>query len=82
MKDRKTNEFYKAFYDKNRVSLLQYKSLRTNFNKMVDDVLGENYYNMANDVYECDRICCEDITIEAKGFFKTIFKNMFNNLFG
>jgi len=60
--DDKTFEFYKDFYDENRVKLLQYESLRTNFNKMIDDILGEKYYNMAMDVYECDRICCEDIT--------------------
>lgn len=74
MKDRRTNEYYKAFYDKNRVSMLQYKSLRNNFKKMVDDVLGEDYYNMAMDIYDSDRICCEDITQKSKGFFNKFFK--------
>jgi len=29
---------------------------------MVNDVLGNGYYNIAMDVYEADRICCKDIT--------------------
>ena len=58
-------DFYKDFYDQNRISLLQYESLRENFQKMVDDVMGDGYYNMGMDIYECDRICCEDITIKA-----------------
>jgi hypothetical protein len=57
---------YKLFYEENRVTLLQYESLRKNFSLMVDDVLGVDYYNMAMDVYDCDKICCEDITREAK----------------
>jgi len=65
--EEKTAEFYKKFYDENRVAMLQYRSLRENFNKMVNDVLGHDYYNMGMDVYESDRICCEDITIEANG---------------
>ena len=62
MSDEKTPEFYKKFYEENRVSLLQYKNLRKNFSRMVDNVLSEDYYNMAMDVYDADRICCEDIT--------------------
>ena len=69
----KTPEFYKAFYDENRIPLLQYESLRKHFNSMVTDVLGKDYYNMAMDVYDCDRICCEDITLKSLSFFKRIF---------
>ena len=58
----KTSEFYKNFYDNNRIALLQYNNLRKHFSIMVDNVLGVDYYNMAMDVYESDRICCEDIT--------------------
>lgn len=47
--------------DQIRISLLQYDNLRKHFQMMVDEILGENYYNMAMDVYDCDRICCEDI---------------------
>ena len=67
--EEKDIEFYKEFYEKNRIALLQYKSLRENFNTMVDKVLGDDYYNMAMDVYACDRICCEDITVKANRKF-------------
>lgn len=59
----------------NRVALLQYESLRKNFQKMVDDVLGEDYYNMAMDVYDSDRICCEHITRKAN---RTIIERLFD----
>jgi len=54
-------DFYKSFYEENRVRLLQYENLRKHFRLMVNDVLGNGYYNMAMDVYEADRICCKDI---------------------
>jgi hypothetical protein len=56
---------YKEFYEKNRIALLQYQSLRKNFNLLVENVLGEDYCNMAMDVYDADRICCEDIARKA-----------------
>jgi len=58
-------------YDENRVSILQYNSLRKNFKKMINNVLGEDYYNMEMDVYESDRQCCEDITRKLKKPSKT-----------
>jgi|TARA_R110000822_G_scaffold122986_4_gene257310 hypothetical protein len=51
-----------AVADSDRIMLLQYESLRVNFHLMVSNLLGKDYYNMGMDVYECDRICCEDIT--------------------
>jgi hypothetical protein len=66
---------YKKFYEENRVALLQYESLRRNFSKMAYKVLGDDYYNMAMDVYDCDRICCEDITIKAN---RTALDRLFN----
>jgi hypothetical protein len=72
-----SNEELQKFYDTNRISLLQYESLRKNFNKMFKDVLGEDYYNMAMDVYDADRICCEDITRIAN---KTWFDKLLNIL--
>ena len=51
--------------DIDRIRLLQYESLRGHFNQMVKDVLGDDYYNMGMDVYECDRLTCEDITAKA-----------------
>jgi len=47
------------------IDQLQYANLRKYFTKMVTDVLGKDYYNMAMDVYDSDRICCEDITKKA-----------------
>ena len=47
------------------ISKRQYANLRENFNKLVKDVLGDDYYNMAMDVYDADRICCEDIARKA-----------------
>ena len=66
---------YKEFYEKNRIALLQYESLRRNFSMMIDKVLGDDYYNLAMDVYDSDRICCEDITLKAN---RSIFDKLFN----
>ncbi len=61
---------YKKFYEENRIPVLQYQSLRKHFSNLVTDVLGEDYYNMGMDVYECDQLCCEDIARKSKkGFF-------------
>ncbi len=75
----KSPEFYKSFYEENRVKLLQYESLRKHFNKMVDDVLGDDYYNMAMDVYEADRLCCEDVTWKSKSFITKLFNRRNDN---
>jgi hypothetical protein len=56
---------YKKFYKENRIPLLQYKNLRENFNTLIDNVLGKDYYNLGMDIYECDRISCEDISRKA-----------------
>lgn len=48
-------------YFKLKVKLAQYDNLRKHFDNLVADILGENYFNMGMDVYECDRLCCEDI---------------------
>ena len=79
MSEEKSPEFYKSFYEENRVAILQYNSLRKHFHKLIDSVLGGNYYNMAMDVYEADRICCEDIAkkvnVKPKGILSLLFKN-------
>lgn len=76
MSDEKTPEFYKEFYEKNRVSLLQYASLRKNFSNMVDDVLGKDYYNMAMDVYGCDKECCIHITMKSTTFWRRLLNKL------
>ena len=63
----------------NRIRILQYNSLRENFQKMITAVLGKNYYNMGMDVYECDKETCEDITRKSKGFLSWLFNNQRNN---
>jgi len=75
MTKEKSHEFYKQFYDEHGVDILQYKNLRKCFNKMVTKVLGKDYYNMAMDVYDADRICCEDVASKAKqkGLFRWLF---------
>jgi len=75
MSEDKGIEFYKKFYDENRIALLQYESLRGNFNLMIEDVLGKDYYNMAMDVYDADRICCEDVTRKAN---RSVLQRLFN----
>ena len=76
----KSYEFYKEFYVENRVRILQYNSLRENFHKMVDDILGKDYYNIAMDVYECDKQCCEDITLKVNSFRGTLWQKIANKL--
>ena len=71
-------EFYKAFYDENRIPILQYQSLRKNFQKLVTVVLGKDYYNYEMDVYECDKQCCKDIANRSKGFLHRIFPKIKN----
>jgi hypothetical protein len=75
MNEKKDVDFYKKFYEENRISLLQYESLRKNFGVMIDKVLGDDYYNMAMDVYDADRICCEDITRKAN---RILLSKLFN----
>lgn len=55
--------------------LLQYENLRNNFSTMVNSVLGDDYYNLALDLYNSDRICCEDITRKAN---KTALQKLLN----
>lgn len=49
-----------------QTSLMQYKNLRLNFQQLIKKVLGKSYYNDANDVYDCDMFCCDDIYNEYK----------------
>lgn len=52
--------------EKDRVRLLQYENLRKHFEKLVYEVLGEDYYNMGTDVYTCDKLTCEDLAHKLK----------------
>lgn len=55
-----------------KLTKLVYDNLRRNFNMVVDEVLGTDYYNYGMDSYTCDRLTCEDI-INKK--VKVLFSN-------
>lgn len=48
-----------------RVRSFMYRSLMKHFNKMTDEVLGEDYYNTGMDAYSCNQMVCEDIEYEV-----------------
>lgn len=78
MQEEQTPEFYKAFYEKNRIPLMQYENLREHFGKVVESVLGKDYYNMGMDVYNCDAIACGDIIYECN---RSIFQRILDKIF-
>jgi len=45
----------------NRIRLRQYENLRKHFQKLIDEVLGKDYYNEGMDTYRCDEFCCRDL---------------------
>lgn len=49
-----------------RVHMLQYENLRKHFTNLHKEILGKDYYNMAMDVYECDKAICEDLAEQLK----------------
>ena len=49
-----------------RVKEMQYENLRCNFNHVLDEVVGDCYYNNAMDVYTCDEMACQDIVATYK----------------
>ena len=52
------------------------ENLRKNYNKVTEHVLGDDYYNMACDVYTCDDFTCNDL-IEAYDELKKAKNNWF-----
>lgn len=56
-------EFMKEYEQRevDRISLLQYENLREHFGRLIDETLGENYYNMGLCVYSCDRFTVDDL---------------------
>ena len=60
------------------------ENLRKNYDKVTEHVLGDDYYNMACDVYACDDFTCSDL-IEAYDELKKAKNNWFHcacSLFG
>lgn len=49
-----------------KIIRLKYSNLRENFNSLKNEVLGTEYYNMAMDVYECDRQIVKDMKRKFK----------------
>ena len=72
-------EFYKKFYDENRVRILQYESLRVNFQELKIKTLGDKYYVDAYDVYDSDKEICKAIEKKCnRGFWDRIFDKIYN----
>ena len=60
------------------------QNLRKNYDKVTEHILGDDYYNMACDVYTCDDFTCNDL-IEAYDELKKAKNNWFHcacSLFG
>ena len=49
-----------------------YKELRKNFNKLTNEILGEDYYNMGVDTYNCDEETTEDLLYKYKKLKKEV----------
>ena len=47
-----------------QIRLAQYENLRKHFAELISKVLGPGYWNDGMDVYECDRLACEDIALK------------------
>lgn len=60
---------------KTKIELLDYVNLRKHFNKVVDNILGKNYYNWGDTIIESDYITCNDIIKQAN---KTWLERLFN----
>lgn len=62
---RAENERLRNAAEQNRISLLQYASLRKYFSVLIRAVLGPDYYNLGTDVYSCDGESCCDIAFKC-----------------
>lgn len=52
--------------DKTRLQLLHYENLRKYFNKLIDEILGEDYYTVNPDVMNSDTEAFEDMLYRIK----------------
>ncbi len=48
------------------IGLLQYSNLRNNINRVKNEVLGEDYWNVGMDVYTCDKFMCDSLIHKYK----------------
>lgn len=52
-------------------------NLRKNYMRVLDHILGEDYYNMACDVYTCDDFCADDL---IKAYDEQVNKTHYSEL--
>ena len=62
--------------DKTRLQLTHYNNLRKYYFKLIDEIMGENYYTISPDVMNSDTEAYEDMIYRIKYLKKTIiYKN-------
>lgn len=58
----KTRVFLDDEYEEGRHAILCYTNLRKSFKEiLLNPILGDKYYNLATDTYNCDIECCKDL---------------------
>ena len=64
-------------YDnKTRLQLIHYNNLRKYYNKLIEEIMGENYYTISPDVMNSDTEAYEDMIYRIKCLKETIiYKN-------
>ena len=64
-------------YDnKTRLQLTHYNNLRKYYNKLIDEIMGKNYYTISPDVMNSDTEAYEDMIYRIKYLKETIiYKN-------
>ena len=58
--------------DKTRLQLIHYNNLRKYYYKLIEEIMGENYYTISPDVMNSDTEAYEDMIYRIKCFKKTI----------
>ena len=62
--------------DKTRLQLTHYNNLRKYYNKLIDEIMGEDYYTISPDVMNSDTEAYEDMIYKIKSLKETIiYKN-------
>ena len=64
-------------YDnKTKLQLTHYNNLRKHYNKLIEEIMGENYYTISPDVMNSDTEAYEDMIYRIKYLKETIiYKN-------
>lgn len=53
-------------YKDDKSLMIHYTNLRQCFSKLIEAILGKDYYNTACDTYTCDKLACEDMLYTLK----------------